>query len=190
MRSLFCLLLPCFLILCISLRIPWVRLEIRVRKTRSYRWLSWFSTFDTLSVGANATKPGTTPYDIPFMRISWTWWSSHRIFANRPRSRSGSIAATMGQARSGVKIAAQRDPPPRDQLQSGLAHAVQFTYALFAKDAEIPICLFFGERKDLIAARDFDMFDALIIFQEHFIRETGRRAQGQIAFFHLLSLVL
>ncbi len=42
----------------------------------------------------------------------------------------------------------------------------------------------------MISARDFDMFDALVIFQEHFIRETGRRAQGQIAVFHLLSLVL
>ncbi len=42
------------------------------------------------------------------------------------RSRSRSIAATMAQTRSGVKIAAQRDPPPQDQPQSGLAHAVQF----------------------------------------------------------------
>ncbi len=49
----------------------------RVRKTRS-RWLSWFSTFETLSVGAHATKPGTTPYDIPSMRIRWTWWRENR----------------------------------------------------------------------------------------------------------------
>ncbi len=42
----------------------------------------------------------------------------------------------------------------------------------------------------MISAIDFDMFDVLIIFQEHFVRETGRRAQGQIAACHLLSLLL
>ena len=33
----------------------------------------------------------------------------------------------------------------------------------------------------MISARDFDRFDALVVFQEHFIRETGR-AQGPILF--------
>ncbi len=42
----------------------------------------------------------------------------------------------------------------------------------------------------MISAHDFDLFDALAIFQKHFIRETGRRAQGQIAVCHLLSPVL
>ncbi len=33
----------------------------------------------------------------------------------------------------------------------------------------------------MISALGLDILGALIIFQEHFVRETGRRAQGQIA---------
>jgi hypothetical protein len=44
----------------------------------------------------------------------------------------------MEQTRSGVKIAAKRDPQPRDQPQSGFVHAVQFTYVLSSKEVKIP----------------------------------------------------
>ena len=42
----------------------------------------------------------------------------------------------------------------------------------------------------MISAIEHDNLGTLIIFQEHFVRKTGRRAQGQIAAYHLLSLVL
>ena len=48
----------------------------------------------------NATKPGTTPYDISFMRISWTWWSSHpRASDHLAHNRYGSRRGTSKQAR-------------------------------------------------------------------------------------------
>ncbi len=39
----------------------------------------------------------------------------------------------------------------------------------------------------MISAIERDNLGTLIIFQEHLVRKTGRRAQGQIAVYHLLK---
>ncbi len=89
-----------------------------------------------------------------------------RFFANWQRGRSRSIAATMAHARSGVKIAVRVRGSEDEKPQSGLAHAVQFAYVLFAKDVEISTYL--------LSARDFDRFDALA-GQSHLIFQVASR---------------
>ena len=42
----------------------------------------------------------------------------------------------------------------------------------------------------MISAIEHDNLGTLIIFQEHFVRKTGRRAQGQIAAYQFANLSL